>query len=92
MILVEVALEEQDGKQRRKQHLSATHHLVYAGGDAEQAHIHEDGRDEVKGAGDGQQQRLLQAALVDDVVALRVLGVVQSCNKYNTGCVTSRTK
>lgn len=48
MVLVEVALQESDGKECCEQHLSAPHHLVHTGGHTQQPNVHEDGGDEVK--------------------------------------------
>ena len=68
MVLVEAAAQKDDGEERGKQHLGAAHHLVHAGGDAEQADVHEHGRDEVEEGGDGEQERLAQRALGDAAV------------------------
>lgn len=58
MVLVEAAVQEEHCKERCKQHLCATHHLVHAGCHAQQADVHEHRGDEVKDCGNRQEQEL----------------------------------
>lgn len=64
MVTVELAVEKDDCKQRCKEHLSTTHHLVDAGGDAQQADVHQHGGDEIKDGRGCEQQHLAPLALV----------------------------
>lgn len=51
--------QEEQRKQSCKEHLSATHHLIYARCDTEQANVHQNGRYQIENCRNCQKQELL---------------------------------
>ena len=58
MLAVQLAAQEDEREEGCKEHLRPAHHLVHAGSDAEQPHIHEHRGHQVKDGGYAQQRKL----------------------------------